>query len=440
MAWTNPRTWVLNEVVTSTLMNTHVRDNFNETAPAKVTAKGDLVAGTGANTIARVPVGTDGRPLIANSACNAGVSYSDAVQIFAGASRLMAISLSSGNYFQFREYPTDPYLTSTLIVGASVGKNAYLNFIEFPTAGRWMVGIESGNSELQFATGTPGGSQLKMMLSETGHIFLTPAACAPTRDDINGLEFVQTDAAAPGILMRWPGQNGSFSFGPTQDHELNPTDQAGTLSVGANGLRVAGIGGDSSVQGLRLLAVSACTNTTKSTDAAGAVSVEINQIRYNAFDLAYGTDYNNVANSNLFIIRNGTTGNSSGSTQFIFDVDGDMHSNAAVSASAYDLWDDSHLARALMTEIGGRNIVRTEFDSWVQYNRSHLESLGIASFEDGGVFVNWTQFSRVLAGAAWQTAACLMRIERDYGAKIAALESRIDTLISGPTATQIAGA
>ena len=28
MAWTTPRTWVTNEDVTATLMNTHVRDNF----------------------------------------------------------------------------------------------------------------------------------------------------------------------------------------------------------------------------------------------------------------------------------------------------------------------------------------------------------------------------------------------------------------------------
>lgn len=33
MAWTAPRTWVTNEVVTSSIMNTHVRDNFNAVLP-----------------------------------------------------------------------------------------------------------------------------------------------------------------------------------------------------------------------------------------------------------------------------------------------------------------------------------------------------------------------------------------------------------------------
>jgi hypothetical protein len=40
-------------------MNTHVRDNLNETAPAKVTGKGVLTPGTGANAIAALAAGTN---------------------------------------------------------------------------------------------------------------------------------------------------------------------------------------------------------------------------------------------------------------------------------------------------------------------------------------------------------------------------------------------
>ncbi len=32
MAWSTPRTWVTNEVITSSIMNSHVRDQFNEVA------------------------------------------------------------------------------------------------------------------------------------------------------------------------------------------------------------------------------------------------------------------------------------------------------------------------------------------------------------------------------------------------------------------------
>jgi len=61
MAWTAPRTWVTAEVVTAALMNTHVRDNLLQTAPAIVTTAGDFVYATAANTIARLPAGTTGQ-------------------------------------------------------------------------------------------------------------------------------------------------------------------------------------------------------------------------------------------------------------------------------------------------------------------------------------------------------------------------------------------
>ena len=56
MAWTDPRTWVNAEVVTFTVMNTHVRDNLRElwhelnytefTASVSVTATTEATANT----------------------------------------------------------------------------------------------------------------------------------------------------------------------------------------------------------------------------------------------------------------------------------------------------------------------------------------------------------------------------------------------------------
>ena len=51
MAWTAPRTWTTNEVVTSSMMNTHVRDNFLETSPATASAAGDIVYADAANSM-----------------------------------------------------------------------------------------------------------------------------------------------------------------------------------------------------------------------------------------------------------------------------------------------------------------------------------------------------------------------------------------------------
>lgn len=51
MAWTAPMTWVANTTITAAQLN-QVRDNLNETAPAKATVSGRLIVTTGANTIA----------------------------------------------------------------------------------------------------------------------------------------------------------------------------------------------------------------------------------------------------------------------------------------------------------------------------------------------------------------------------------------------------
>lgn len=56
MAWTAPMTAIPNTVFTAAQFNTHVRDNLNETAPAKSTTTGSLFVGNGVNTIAeRIP-------------------------------------------------------------------------------------------------------------------------------------------------------------------------------------------------------------------------------------------------------------------------------------------------------------------------------------------------------------------------------------------------
>lgn len=76
-SWTAPRTWVVSEVVTASIMNTHVRDDLLETSPAKVTTKGDLTPATAANALARLAVGNDDQVLIADAAQSTGMKWSD---------------------------------------------------------------------------------------------------------------------------------------------------------------------------------------------------------------------------------------------------------------------------------------------------------------------------------------------------------------------------
>mgnify|MGYP001599025883 CR=1 FL=1 len=79
MAWTTPTRWPTGTMVEATdtafNLNAQVRDNLLETAPAKVTTKGDLVAATGANALARVAVGANDDVFVAASAQAAGVKW-----------------------------------------------------------------------------------------------------------------------------------------------------------------------------------------------------------------------------------------------------------------------------------------------------------------------------------------------------------------------------
>lgn len=51
MAWTAPMTFVANSVLTAAQLNTHLRDNMMETAPAKATTEGGFFVTNGMNSI-----------------------------------------------------------------------------------------------------------------------------------------------------------------------------------------------------------------------------------------------------------------------------------------------------------------------------------------------------------------------------------------------------
>ena len=75
MTWHIPISWTSGAVVTKTNLDEQVRDNLLETAPAKVTTKGDIVAATGANALERLAVGSDNAILVADSGNSSGVNW-----------------------------------------------------------------------------------------------------------------------------------------------------------------------------------------------------------------------------------------------------------------------------------------------------------------------------------------------------------------------------
>ena len=66
MAWSTPKTWSSGYIVLSDDMN-NIRDQLNATAPATVTAQGDIVIGSGSNALTRLPKSTTSTQYLANT-------------------------------------------------------------------------------------------------------------------------------------------------------------------------------------------------------------------------------------------------------------------------------------------------------------------------------------------------------------------------------------
>jgi hypothetical protein len=77
MAYNTPPTKNTGDVFTASEFNTYIRDNFAAGVPDVFAAKGDLVAATGPNAGVRLPIGSNGQKLTANSSETTGLKWAD---------------------------------------------------------------------------------------------------------------------------------------------------------------------------------------------------------------------------------------------------------------------------------------------------------------------------------------------------------------------------
>ena len=96
MAWTTPRTWVTGEIVTAALLNTHVRDNLNVTAPAIMTGQGDLIFATGANAPSRLAKDTGSTRYLSNTGTNNNPAWAQ-VALTTGVSGILPVANGGTN-------------------------------------------------------------------------------------------------------------------------------------------------------------------------------------------------------------------------------------------------------------------------------------------------------------------------------------------------------
>ena len=76
-----------------------LRDGY-EMRSSTVNAKGDLLAGTADNTVARVGIGADGRVLSADASAASGMVWNTTVSSLSGTAAQISVSAASGSNFR----------------------------------------------------------------------------------------------------------------------------------------------------------------------------------------------------------------------------------------------------------------------------------------------------------------------------------------------------
>jgi hypothetical protein len=131
-------------------------------------------------------------------------------------------------------------------------------------------------------------------------------------------------------------------------------------------------------------------DTTKSTSANTIIEMH-SYVRDGTTGGATST-----SNGNLFSVFNGDT------CRFIFDAEGDLHSDSGTTT--YDAYDDAQLVRAFDLS-HGRGVIDSKFDKFVAYNHEKLAELQLVGREKNGTpnhFINVTGMQRLHNGAIWQ--------------------------------------
>ena len=90
MAWSSPKTWSSGYVVLAADMN-NIRDQLNATAPATLTAQGDIVIASGANALARLPKSTTSTQYLANTGTSNAPAWNE-VALTTGVSGVLPIA------------------------------------------------------------------------------------------------------------------------------------------------------------------------------------------------------------------------------------------------------------------------------------------------------------------------------------------------------------
>ena len=383
-----------------------------------MTTKGDAVFATGANAGARVAVGANGKLIVANSACTVGVAWDAAIVVSASNVGVGTTTASAAMHIQGAgQSTTCPRLASTcpgatLIITDSTGVVNSGGLIQMGGGACIFAGIKAllqngnnqTNGDLAFVLNS---DQNATCMTEAARFYTSNAAKkilginnTSNANMTTGLTINQGAATDEALAL----QNTCVVHGVTSQADTSTFLDFKINNAGSGGAQINAFEGGANQNVLWLAAVGPAGDTTKSATANGAINLAGAQRSGNSVAAM-------AANANVVVIR--SSWSSTGTTRFIFDADGDLLADAAITASAYDTHDDAALCRAISLHISQPDtIIRTQFDEWTsQYDKGFLKRAKLVFInDDGSKFVNYTQLARLHNSAIWQLENKIRRL------------------------------
>jgi len=189
MAWSAPKTWSSGYVVLAADMN-NIRDQLNATAPATLTAQGDIVIASGANALARLAKSTTSTQYLANTGTSNAPAWNE-VALDTGVSGTLPVANGGTG------------ATSLTANGALIGNgSSAIASVDMSTKGGLLAGDGSGNPSV-LAVGGTGGHVLTVDSGETTGIKWAAAGGA-------GLTLIGTAVASGSATLDITGLDSTY--------------------------------------------------------------------------------------------------------------------------------------------------------------------------------------------------------------------------------------
>ncbi len=256
-------------------------------------------------------------------------------------------------------------------------------------------GVNADRASINLTSGASGHTVFKGNNSETARILndgtiATGGETAPDCD-AGGLTLDQNANDAKILTLK----SSDVAHSITSDFEADTYATFQKSGSTDGGLRINGVN-DSGNIALQLRGFSnGGEDTGKGTGDHGCVRID-------ALSRSGTTGAGQGANVNMVTICNQNT------VRFIFDAEGDLHSDS--SNTTFDAYEDAQLVRAYDLS-HGKGVIASKFDDFVKYNQDDLIDAGLVGrinheYNTDGTkatpLINMSGFMRLHNGAIWQ--------------------------------------